>query len=96
MCDSQLINDVLNPHEIKNLSITIKAILGILAFFMLATGYLLRKSRKYKSSIQNSIGALKSMKEDLEENNNSIVNIESATDKVLEAAVHVANEAEIK
>lgn len=67
MCDSELINDVPNPHEIKNLSITIRVIIAMLAFFMFGTAYFLRKNRKYKSSIQESISSLKDVKEEMEE-----------------------------
>jgi hypothetical protein len=96
MCDSELINDILNPHEINSFSVTIKVIIGLLAFFIFITAYLLRKNRKYKSNIQESISSLKDIKKELEENNKQLIDIESATAKVLEASVHVANEAKLK
>jgi len=96
MSNSSLINDVFNPHEISSLSITIKIILGVLACFLIATAYLLRKNRKYKANIQDSIASLKSMKENISQNNKELIEIESATHKVLEAAVLVANEADVK
>ena len=96
MTDSELVNDVLNPHEIQNFSITLKVIIGILALFIFLTAYFLRKNRKYKSSVQDAITSLKGIKKNLTENNKQIEDIESATAKVLEAAVHVANEAKIE
>ncbi len=94
MCNSELINDVLNPHEINSLSVTVKIIIGGLTFFMFLTAYLLRKNRKYKSSIQDSINSLKDMKKEIAENNKQLGDINAASEKVLEAAVLIANETE--
>ena len=95
MRESDSVHELMNVHEITNLISTSKIILGILALFVFVCAYLLRKNRRYKSSIQSSLGSLKEVKSNLSENNKQISDIQTATDKVLEAAVHVAHETKL-
>jgi len=95
MRESDSVHELMNVHEITNLIFTSKIILGLLALFIFICAYLLRKNRKYKSNIQYSIGSLKEVESNLTDNIKQITDIQVATDKVLEAAVHVANEAKL-
>lgn len=93
--ESELTNIELGTYEINNLSIMIRMIIGILALFIVGTAYYIRKNRKYKASVQDALLSLRDVKTELENNNKQLDEIESATSKVMEASMVVANEAKL-
>ena len=92
MRENQAVQDALNPHIIQNFTLIVKTMVGLIAFFIATTAYMLRRSRKTKTNMQDAIITLRDVRGEMEKNDKELTALDEVSNKMYAAANVVANE----